>query len=65
MIQSGHLNPSGETGTGFPVTSTYGRTPLNKHGCVSQQHNVSAYFAFCVVKHVRFCSSHINACITM
>ena len=32
MKQSGHLNPSEETGTGCPVTSKYGRTPLNKHG---------------------------------
>ena len=32
MKQSGHLNPSEETGTGFPVTSKYGRTPPNKHG---------------------------------
>ena len=32
MKQSGHLNPSEETGTGCPVTSKYGRTPSNKHG---------------------------------
>ena len=37
MKQSGHLNPSEETGTGFPVTSKYGRTPLNKHGGIGRQ----------------------------
>ena len=37
MIQSGHLNPSEETGTGWPVTSKYGRTPPNKHGGVGRQ----------------------------
>ena len=36
MKQSGHLNPSEETGTGCPVTSTYGRTPPNKHGGVAR-----------------------------
>ena len=36
MKQSGHLNPSEETGTGFPVTK-YGRTPLNKQGGVGRQ----------------------------
>ena len=29
MKQSGHLNPSEETGTRFPVTSKYGKTPPN------------------------------------
>ena len=38
MKQSGHLNPSEETGTGCPVTSKYGRTPPNKHGGVGRQH---------------------------
>ena len=37
MIQSGHLNPSEETGTGCPVTSKYGRTPPNKHVGVGRQ----------------------------
>ena len=37
MKQSGHLNPSEETGTGYPVTSKYGRTPPNKHGGVGIQ----------------------------
>ena len=37
MKQSGHLNPSEETGTGFPVTSKYGRTPPNEHGGVGRQ----------------------------
>ena len=35
MKQSGHLNPSEETGS--PVTSKYGRTPPNKHGSVGRQ----------------------------
>ena len=44
MKQSGHLNPSEETGTGFPITSKCGRTPPNKHGGVGrQQHNNTAY----------------------
>ena len=37
MKQSGHLNPSEGTRTGFPVTSKYGRTPPNKHGGVCRQ----------------------------
>ena len=37
MKQSGHLNPSEETGTGYPVTSEYGRTPPSKHGGVGRQ----------------------------
>ena len=37
MKQSGHLNHSEETGTRFPVTSKYGRTPPNKHGGVGRQ----------------------------
>ena len=37
MKQSGHLNPIVETGTEFPVTSKYGRTPPNKHGGVVRQ----------------------------
>ena len=37
MKQSGHLNPSKETGTGCPVNSKYGRTPPNKHGGVGSQ----------------------------
>ena len=32
MKQSGHINPSGESGTGYPVTSNCRRTPPNKHG---------------------------------
>ena len=36
MKQSRHLNPSEETGTGYPVTSNSGRTPPNKHGCVGR-----------------------------
>ena len=37
MKQSGHLNPSEETGTGCPVTSKYGGTPPNKHEGVGRQ----------------------------
>ena len=37
MKQSGHLNPSEETGTGCPVTSKYGRTLPNKHGGMGGQ----------------------------
>ena len=37
MKQSGHLNPSEETGTGCPATSKYGNTPPNKHGGVDRQ----------------------------
>ena len=37
MKRSGHLNPSEETRTGCPVTSKYGRTPPNQHGCVVGQ----------------------------
>ena len=37
MKQSGHLNPSEETGTGCPVTSKYGRTPPSKQGRHQQQ----------------------------
>ena len=37
MKQSGHLNPSEETGTECPVTSKYGRTPPNQHGSVGRQ----------------------------
>ena len=37
MKQSGHLNPSEKTATGCPITSKYGRTPLNKHGGVGRQ----------------------------
>ena len=37
MKQSGHLNPSEETGTGWPVTSKYGKTPPNKHGGMGRQ----------------------------
>ena len=37
MKQSGHLNPSEETGTGCPVITKYGRTPPNKHGGVGRQ----------------------------
>ena len=40
MKQSGHLNPSEETGTGCPVTSKYGRTSPNKHGGVGRQQHV-------------------------
>ena len=40
MKQSGHLNPSEETGTRCPVTSKYGRTPPNKHGGVGRQQQV-------------------------
>ena len=41
MKQSGHLNPSEETGTGCSVTSKYGRTPTNKHGGVGRQQQQS------------------------
>ena len=37
----GHLNPSEETGTGYPVTSKYRRTPTNKHEGVGRQQQVS------------------------
>ena len=37
MKQSGHLNPSEETGTGFLITSKYGRNLSNKHGYVGRQ----------------------------
>ena len=37
MKQSGHLNPSEETGTGCPVISKYGRTHPNKHTGVGRQ----------------------------
>ena len=37
MKQSGHLNPSEETGTGFLLTSKYGGIPPNKHGGVGRQ----------------------------
>ena len=37
MKQSGHLNPSEETGTGYPVTSKYGRTPPIKYGGVGSR----------------------------
>ena len=37
MKQSGHVNPSEETGTGCPVTSKYGKTPPNKHGGMGRQ----------------------------
>ena len=37
MKQSGHLNPSEETGTGWPVSSKYGSTPPNKHGGEGRQ----------------------------
>ena len=40
MKQSGDINPSEETGTGCPVTSKYGRTYPNKHGCVGRQQQV-------------------------
>ena len=40
MKQSGHLNPSEETGTGCSVSLKYGRTPTSKHEGVGreQQH---------------------------
>ena len=37
MKQSEQLNPSEETGTGWPVTSKYGRIPPNKHGGMGRQ----------------------------
>ena len=37
MKQSGHLNSSEETGTGYRVTSKYGMAPPNKHGGVGRQ----------------------------
>ena len=37
MKQSGHVNTSEETGTGWVVTSKYVRTPPNKHGGVGRQ----------------------------
>ena len=37
MKQSGHLNPSEETGSGCSVTSKYGRTTPNRHGGVGTQ----------------------------
>ena len=51
MQQSGHLNPSEETGTGCPITSEYGRTTPNKHGGVGrQQQCVTWLFNFYVFK---------------
>ena len=43
MKHSGHLNPSDETGTGYPATSLCGRTPPNKHGGVVQQQQQFLY----------------------
>ena len=45
MRQSGHLNPSEETGTGCPVTSKYGRAPPNKHGSVGRQQHERKYIS--------------------
>ena len=44
MKQSGHLNPSDETGTGCPVTSKYGKTLPNKHGGVGRQQQLYSHF---------------------
>ena len=46
MKQSGHLNPSEETGTGCPVTSNYRRTPPSKHGGVGRQQQHMIYLDF-------------------
>ena len=45
MKQSGHLNPSEESGTGFPVTSKCRRTRPHKHRGVGrqQQHDDNAF----------------------
>ena len=41
--QTGHLNPSEETGTGCPVISKYGMTHSNKHGGVGRQQQQQLY----------------------
>ena len=46
MKQSGHLNPSEETGTGYLVSSKYGRTHLNKHGGVARQQQCLYLFVY-------------------
>ena len=46
MKQSGHLNRSKETGTGYPVISKYGRTPPNKHGGVGRQQQLYNIYFF-------------------
>ena len=56
MNQSGHLNDSEETGTGCPVTSKYGRTPPNKHGCVGRQQHCG--YTLHDVKHLFNCPAH-------
>ena len=44
MKQSGHLNPSEETGTGCPITSKHGRTPPSKHGGVGRQQQLNSEY---------------------
>ena len=44
MKQSGHLNPSDETGTGCTDTSKYGRTPPTKHGGVGRQQQQQQFY---------------------
>ena len=52
MKQSGHLNPSEESGTGCPVTSKCGRTPTSKHGGVGrQQQQPTSCFVQPIVAH--------------
>ena len=48
MKQSGHLNPSKESGTGCSVTSKFGRTPPNKHGGVGRQQHYDVVVAVAV-----------------
>ena len=56
MKQSGHLNPSEETGTGCSVTSKHGRTPPNKHGGVGRQQQHQSQFH----KTVHIIDNYIN-----
>ena len=59
MKQSGHLNHSEETETGFPVTSKYGRIPPNKHGGVGRQQQ--QLFSCGQTGHIaRYCRSDVQ-----
>ena len=55
MKQSGHLNPSEETGTGCPVTSKYGRTPPNIEVWVDNNNSWITY-----ISHRTFCTWQSN-----
>ena len=47
MKQSGDINHCEETGTEFPVTSKYGKTPPNKHGCLGRQQHATTSLESC------------------